>query len=416
MSLNSHIIRFYIVGSLLLNGSILSVAQVSGCTDPLAYNYNSQATENDGSCLYRDTSVTPTLTVTLSDSLAETSGLIHWNDFLWTHNDNNDTRLYRLDTLTGGINESYQLGTNDNTDWEDIAQDKDYIYIGDFGNNASGNRTDLHILRIDKSTLNAGEPVIDTLFFSYSDQIDFQPADANNTDYDCEAMLVIEDSIFLFTKQWISGQTAVYSFPKTPGTHTADLRDHFNVQGLITGAACHPSTGVVALCGYNVLLPPFIYLLFDFEGTRFFSGNVRRIDIPPSFLQIEGITTFDGVKYYLTNESFTWFPTILQQLHVIELGPYLYPDPDTNTSWIPLRNDPRDLIVYPNPANGSATIYSDASLTGSRYIILDQNGKQVMTGKLEDGNTTIGIDPLTNGLYVIMAGEHSRETFKIVKQ
>ena len=36
-----------------------------------------------------------------------------------------------------------------NTDWEEISQDKDFIYIGDIGNN-SGNRDDLKIYRAGK--------------------------------------------------------------------------------------------------------------------------------------------------------------------------------------------------------------------------------------------------------------------------
>ncbi|MFM9074228.1 MAG: hypothetical protein ACKORJ_01450 [Bacteroidota bacterium] len=37
-----------------------TMAQVKGCNDPLASNYNSAATVNDGSCTYTDTNITPT--------------------------------------------------------------------------------------------------------------------------------------------------------------------------------------------------------------------------------------------------------------------------------------------------------------------------------------------------------------------
>jgi hypothetical protein len=39
-----------------------------------------------------------------------------------------------------------------NKDWEDFTRHT-YFYIGDFGNNVSGNRKDLHILRIEKESL-----------------------------------------------------------------------------------------------------------------------------------------------------------------------------------------------------------------------------------------------------------------------
>jgi hypothetical protein len=41
------------------------------------------------------------------------------------------------------------------------------IYLGDFWNNSAGNRKDLHILRIEKSTVETN-PNIDTIAFSYS--------------------------------------------------------------------------------------------------------------------------------------------------------------------------------------------------------------------------------------------------------
>jgi hypothetical protein len=38
-----------------------------------------------------------------------------------------------------------------NNDWEELTQDKTHFYLGDFGNNASGNRTDLTIYKIAKT-------------------------------------------------------------------------------------------------------------------------------------------------------------------------------------------------------------------------------------------------------------------------
>ena len=59
----------------------------------------------------------------------------------------------------------------ENSDWEEISQDDGYIYLGDFGNN-TGDRTDLHILRVEKSSLKSGKPSIDTIWYTYSDQYD----------------------------------------------------------------------------------------------------------------------------------------------------------------------------------------------------------------------------------------------------
>ncbi len=112
-------------------------AQVSGCTDPLSTNYNPEATVNDGSCLYDPTTIAPQSSDNLETTLVETSGLIYWKDKLWTHNDNTDINLYALDTLTGEILSKYELTGASNKDWEEISQDDEFIYVGDFGNNAN---------------------------------------------------------------------------------------------------------------------------------------------------------------------------------------------------------------------------------------------------------------------------------------
>lgn len=301
-----------------------SVAQVYGCTDPLANNYNPSATVNNGSCTYNSTSISPVSSYTLSSTLAETSGLIRWDNLIWTHNDSDDINLYGLDSLNGNILQTQALTGTQNTDWEEISQDEDYLYIGDFGNNSNGNRTDLKILRISKTSFVSGTPVTDTISFSYADQVNFNPTGGNNTDFDCEAFMVTWDSIFLFTKQWVSRQTKLYALPKTPGTYTAQPRGTLNVQGLITGATSKQDENIVVLSGYSNTLQPFIYLLYDYTGNAFFNGNKRKIQLSQSFHQVEGIATNDGLKYYISNEAFSQFPfNVQQKLQVLNLSSYL---------------------------------------------------------------------------------------------
>jgi hypothetical protein len=296
-----------------------------GCTDPHANNLNVEATENDGSCTYDEAWVRPLRSLTISENLKETSGLLFWEGSLWTHNDNTDTRLYMLDTSDATIVEDYLLEGVENINWEEIEQDSEFIYLGDFGNNTSGNRDDLHILRIQKSTLLSGSPVIDTIGFTYSNQYDLSPAGPNQTEFDCEAFVVSSDTIYLFTKQWLSGQTTVYALPKQAGFHVAQKQSTFNIQGLVSGATFLESKQLLVLCGYTGILQPFLYLLYDFPAHDFFSGNKRRVNISVPFLQVEGIATLDGLTYYLSSESYVMEPAIntFQQLHLIQLNPYL---------------------------------------------------------------------------------------------
>jgi hypothetical protein len=356
-----------------------------GCTDPLATNYNATATNNNGSCIYPATSISPTTTFPLDASLSETSGLIKWNGNLWTHNDNTDIKLYALDTITGSIQQNYSLTSTYNEDWEEISQDSNYVYIGDFGNNVNGNRTDLHILRIEKNSLLASTPFIDTISFSYSDQTDFTTTGSNNTDFDCESFVVTSDSIYLFTKQWVSDKTSLYALPKIPGTFVAQLKTTFDVNGLITGATLLEHERIIALCGYTSLLQPFTWLLYDYTGSDFFGGNKRNISVSLPFHQVEGIATSDGLTFYMTNENFTIISTP-QKLNTFDFSSYLSGYLNGTVQHINSESKSDRVIIYPTPSSGLIHIkqnkYENFKLTNSV-------GEIILSGNLNPAITSI---------------------------
>jgi hypothetical protein len=299
-------------------------SQNKGCTDVLAKNYNSNAVINDGSCVYKKTIVKATTTYKLSDSIPETSGLIAFDKLLWTHNDDTDTLLYGLNS-EGKIQKKVNLKGVKNTDWEEISQDSTYLYVGDFGNNYHGNRTNLQILRIEKKSILANTPVIDTIAFRYENQTNFSPQKSNATNFDCEAFVVLQDSIYLFTKEWSSNKTSVYSLPKNPGNYLAQFKESINVQGLITAATLLPTKKGVVLTGYTKKYTTFLYLLYDYKNNDFSTGNQRKIKLKLPFHQIEGIATEDGSLFYITNESIIKQPIVNnpQQIHAIDLSKYL---------------------------------------------------------------------------------------------
>ena len=299
-------------------------AQVGGCTDPRAQNYNAEASVNDGSCWYAKTTVTPDLTTELPLNVSGSSGLVFLDSGLYTHNDHREGRLFRLDTANAQLLEEIALPGIRFRDVEDAAADSLYLYLGDFGNNGAGNRKDLHILRFLKSSLHDSLPQADTLWFSYPEQTDTLPVAANSTDWDCEAMVAAGDSLYLFTKQWKGQQTMLYALPKTPGRHEARIVDSYAVGGLVTGADLDEEHRVVVLCGYSTLLQPFLLLLYDYEGNQFFSGNKRKIALQLPFHQVEAIAGEGGFRYFLTNESFRrgGFNTPAR-FHRIDLSPFL---------------------------------------------------------------------------------------------
>jgi hypothetical protein len=406
-------ISYFLISITFLFSMTRITAQVPGCTDPLAVNYNQSATVNDGSCYYNIANIEPLAGVGLSPSLSETSGLILWNGNLWTHNDNNDTNLYCLDTIDGRIVQTVSLSGIENKDWEEISQDKDYIYIGDFGNN-SGNRTDLRIFRIAKNTLLGGSQLIDSIKFSYSDQVDFTP-DAYKTDFDCEAFIVAGDSIYLFTKQWISNKTNIYSLSKNPGNYVAKLRSAWDVNGLVTGATFLDTKKIAVLSGYSEKLVPFIYLLYDFNGYDFFSGNKRKVEVLLPYHQIEGIATSDGVKFYISNEHFSLEPfiNVRQKLHVLDLSPFLgrylnlpLPHPD----------EENNFIIYPVPAHDYIAVRSLATLLPVKFALVTLNGGVIKRGILAEEYTTINISRLPSGTYILKIGDQKKHSYKIIKE
>lgn len=404
--------RYLYLTFILLISIYNLVAQTYGCTDPLATNYNALATQNDGSCVYSPGTVSPFEGVILPAMLQETSGLIFWNQKIWTHNDDTDINIYAIDPGNDTDIQLYPLTGTVNNDWEEIAQDSNFIYIGDFGNNANGNRTNLKILMVEKQSLLENNPSIDTLSFKYSLQTDLNPQGPNNTNFDCESFIVSKDSIYLFTKEWISQKTSLYSLPKKPGTYTALFRDSYNTEGLITGATYLEAKRIVVLCGYTPLGQPFLLLLYDFGNYDFFKGNKRKISINASFHQIEGITTEDGLLYYISNEKFIQsFITTNPKLQKIDLSGFLNDYINSLSSDITNRKDSNDIRIYPNPAGNSLNIEYDNGFEGVGYSISDITGRIVNRGMFNSNSITINVQHFEAGLYFIYTDNKIRKQF-----
>ncbi len=319
--------RFIIVTVTVICMCYTAHAQVKGCPDPAANNYSNAATVNDGSCTYNDVAVKPRLNTNLALKLNETSGLIWWNNQVWTHNDSGgEPALYAVDTATGSIRKKVTVSNATNVDWEDIAQDDAFIYIGDFGNNANGNRQDLKIYKVKKVDVQSKTSVKATVInFSYSDQTDFSPTGSNNTNFNCEAMIAYGDSLFLFSKDWVDNKTRIYKLPKVAGTYKAINIGEWNVEGLITGADIIPDKRVIVLSGYNAVVTPFVFLLYDFTGNSFFGANKRKVDVSQSFLQIEGICPVTSTSFLISNERLQTVVTTKAKLQTLDLNTLLNP-------------------------------------------------------------------------------------------
>lgn len=398
---------FFLVFVMVFMPVVELSAQVEGCTDPNALNYNSAATWNDGSCIYEETFYTPLPYLDLPLSLEETSGLIYWSDGIWTINDSGgDAVIYKVDTSSGEVSQAITISNGNNVDWEEICQDEDHIYVGDFGNN-SGSRKDLKIYKLDKINIpDTGNADItaEIIAFSYADQDDFTPH-YNENEYDCEAMICIGGEIYLFTKNWISNTTRLYSLSATPGNYSIMPIDSLDVGGLVTGADYSCEHDQVVLIGYSYYTP-FLYLLFDYHENELFSGNKRKIQMPQIFgAQTEGICFKEGHEGFISCEN-SLFDQQVFSFSTAEWTTML------NIGELTKR---MKVNIYPNPYEDGDLIISIDHPVGDSYrvSIFDSCGKMVYH---QVHNTTAGdsshsllirIPGVSPGIYFIdiMSGE-----------
>ncbi len=236
--------------------------------------------------------------------ISESSGLIFYNGKLITHNDSgNSAQLFEIDTTSLQVTRTVSILNAENIDWEDITQDDTHIYIGDFGNNL-GTRQDLAIYRIAKQEYEQSEEVsAEKINFTYEDQTNF--SEMGFSDYDAEAFIWRDDQLVLFTKQWQTQGTVGYAIPDTPGAHTAQRLDSFDVNGLITGATYNTATDLIYLIGYTPILSPFIVRIESATNSEIFRGPVEQNVFDVNFAQIEGIAFSDENTFYVSSEFFT---------------------------------------------------------------------------------------------------------------
>ncbi|MEH6681320.1 MAG: T9SS C-terminal target domain-containing protein [Sediminicola sp.] len=234
----------------------------------------------------------------------ESSGLIFLGNKLVTHNDSgNAPQLMEIDTTSLQITRTVTILNAENIDWEDIAQDNQYIYIGDIGNN-NGNRRDLKIYKVSKSDFALQDGLqAEEIRFSYSDQVDFVAA-PNASDWDAEALFVLGDQLVVLTKQWNGQDTVAYSLPKDPGTHVASRVGELAVGGLVTGASYNEATEMLYIIGYSQALIPFVHRVGDVRSDNVFGGNNEKLSLGLAFLQAEGITEVGPNKYFISSETF----------------------------------------------------------------------------------------------------------------
>lgn len=261
------------------------------------------------SCIPREDKELQTVLIqiqTLPEILSENSGMAEDGTIIWFINDSgNEPELYGYDKSSNEVVKTVVVTGAFNTDWEDITQNSSNFFIGDFGNNG-GSRTDLKIYIVSKQLLHESTTsVLPTgiINFSYEDQTDFT-YDEENTPYDCEAFIATDDSVYLFTKDWVSNKTSIYSLPVQAGTYQAKYRTQIDIGGLITSAAWESTNGgFLLLLGYMPAYP-FIWTFEGFDPDNLSYANAGRVDFTNYYAtQTEGLLISSDGSIYVSSEA-----------------------------------------------------------------------------------------------------------------
>ena len=244
----------------------------------------------------------------LPDILKETSGLAILNDTLWTLNDSgNEATLYAISTKGELLDKRDTAKTN--IDWEDMTIVNGNMLVADMGNNF-GTRKNLNLLEIDLS--NGGATTFDSIPFNYPEQdnFDFQ----QNTHFDAEGIVVVENKIVVFTKNrsTLTSEVYVISYSGGPATKIGSLP----VGSLITGADYHQESKTLALTGYRKDDNQYLYVIDNFSLSAVADINISQYDLDFNGAQIEAISIKDTKTFWITSEETTTYNAFLAKIKV----------------------------------------------------------------------------------------------------
>lgn len=340
--------------------------------------------------------VTPTVVAPLDPLVEECSGLDYTGGtHFWAHNDGyGDNTLYRISN-TGAYTRSLIISNATNYDWEDVTHDadRDYLYIGDFGNN-SCSRTNLRIYRINYPVSTSPASVTaDEIYFSYPDQT-LIPSPWYN--FDAEAFFHHNNHFYIFTKadSTAIGYTKLYRVPDQPGTHVATLIDSFYTNDRITSAEINQDSSAVVLLANNR-----IHLFTGWSGDNFFTGNYTMLRFSTSWTQKEAITFYTRTTVWMADES----DGVSNFLYRVDLSAYIPPPVTTGLPAVMLP----EVKLFPNPASNQLSVTLGNVAEDWNFGLFDPTGKLVREGHVEKSSHCIlNVGELSAGVYQLkISGE-----------
>ena len=212
------------------------------------------------------------------------------------------TALYEFDPVNGQISRTVHVRDAVNEDWEALAADSLYIYIGDIGNNA-GNRDSLSIYRVSWVDFQQSDTVnAERIQFKMAEQPP-APLPPNANAYDAEALISWNNELVLFTKNWTLQKSYIYRLPKSPGRYLVQRSDSLNTSFWITGATVRNKD--VFLIGYGLTGVKLLHL--QNIGSSFSTAvRSQHAVVLSGSIQCEAIAFAD--TFHFTTEAFNGDP------------------------------------------------------------------------------------------------------------
>ena len=74
-----------------------------------------------------------------------------------------------------------------------------------------------------------------------------------------------------------------------------------------------------------------------------------------------------------------------------------------------------EMDIYPNPTNNILNIKSEFKYIGTNYSVFDNSGKVILNGLITSNLTTLNIENLSEGIYLLSVGENVKRKFIVLR-
>lgn len=271
----------------------------------------------------------------------------------------------------------------------------------------------------------ADYPVTDSIFYELEFIRTTLPAPLNTSKY---ALKITgnnhSDDLFMFIKRKITGL-----IPNTTYQLQVEVNFASNAPTNAIGVGGAPGEGVTLKAGASIVEP------LKINSSGFYLMNIDKSNQVNPGVDMDTIghvgvsdttTVFTLINRNNSTHLFTITTDANGEVWVcigtdsgFEATTTLYYNQITLTFTTPLWLDDfnlsKDVTTFPNPTNELITVKINPILLGQTYKIIDQFGRQVLTGKLTSEISSININELLIGMYFLKIGEKENQTFKVMK-